>query len=122
MKIEESPTPGVDGILEIDGYDDLIVNHHIALLKDAGFINAIEMQDANTPYGYLMQDASLVWSGHEFLDSIRDQEVWDKTKQGVKSVGSWTVSLVGELAKGYLKQKAIDIGLKRPGFSGGGFI
>src|SRR3546814_21127466 len=60
------------------------------LLDEAGYIRAAAAQDADTPYGYMMQDASLTWAGYEFLETIRDTEIWRLTKTGAdrKSVVS----------------------------------
>ncbi len=57
----------------------------------------------------------LTWAGHEFLDAVRDPEIWRKTKEGANKVGNWALDFVVELAKGYAKQKAkemlgIDLG------------
>jgi hypothetical protein len=43
---------------------------------------------------------------HDFLDNIRDPTVWERTKEGAKSLGgaSWDV-LIG-LAKAYVKAEA----------------
>jgi len=51
------------------------------------------------------------WAGHEFLDSVRDPEIWRKTKEGAGKVGSWSVGLLAELAKGLIRAKAADLGL-----------
>lgn len=51
------------------------------------------------------------WEGHEFLDKMRDEEIWAKTKAGASKVGSWSVKLLGELASGFIRQKAIELGL-----------
>src|SRR3546814_6109565 len=80
-------------------------------LDEAGYIRAAAAQDANTPYGYMMQDASLTWAGYEFLETIRDTEIWRLTKTGAEKVGSWGISMLMELAKGYARQKATGLGL-----------
>ena len=50
----------------------------------------------------------LTWRGHEFLDSIRDPEIWRETKDGAKKIGGLSIELIGELAKGLLKKKIED--------------
>jgi hypothetical protein len=48
--------------------------------------------------------SKLTWNGHEFLDDIRDPEIWRKTKELAKSVPS--VGLVlWEIAKAEVKTK-----------------
>lgn len=51
------------------------------------------------------------WQGHEFLDSVRDPEIWTKTKEGVAKVGSFSLGMVADLALGYAKAKAASLGL-----------
>jgi hypothetical protein len=109
--IEDSPTPWIEGYLEVPGYERGPVTHHLHLLKEAGYIQAYEATDANTEYGFMMQDASLTWQGHEFLDEVRDVEIWKKTKAGAAKAGSWSVRMLGELARGYVRQRAVEFGL-----------
>ena len=64
--------------------------------------------------GYLAEKGGgfrITWEGHEFLDKVRDDEIWRKTKEGATKIGSWSVKLLGELAAGLLRQKAIELGL-----------
>lgn len=51
------------------------------------------------------------WAGHEFLDSVRDPEIWRKTKEGASKVGSWSMKLLGDLAIGFARAKAQQLGL-----------
>lgn len=51
------------------------------------------------------------WAGHEFLDSVRDPEIWRKTKDGATKVGSWSLKLLGEMATGFVRAKAVELGL-----------
>ena len=111
LAIEAHPLPEIDGYLEIDDYEDSVVHHHLHLLKEAGYINAYSAVDANADSGFLVQDASLTWGGHELLDSIRDPEIWKKAKSGAAQAGSFSLSLIGEVARGFIKMKAQEIGL-----------
>jgi hypothetical protein len=47
----------------------------------------------------------LTWQGHDFLDSVRDPKIWAKTKEGALAAGGFTVDLLAELAKGFLKKQ-----------------
>lgn len=73
---------------------------HIALLKSAGFLD-----EPNK--GVLL----VTWEGHEFIEKVRDPEVWGKTKDGAAKIGSWSIKLLGEIASGLLKQKAAELGI-----------
>lgn len=51
------------------------------------------------------------WSGYEFLDKVRDPEIWRKTKEGAEKVGSWSVKLLADIASGFIRAKAAEMGL-----------
>ena len=46
--------------------------------------------------------------GHDFLDSIRDPDVWDKTKKGALAAGGFAMDLLKKLATGFVKKKIED--------------
>ncbi|SEQ65202.1 DUF2513 domain-containing protein [Basfia succiniciproducens] len=67
---------------DIKGYDSHTVSYHYKLLKTAGIIEAIEISTMEEEsYAAL----SLTWQGHEFLDKIRNDNVWNKVKSTVQS-------------------------------------
>jgi hypothetical protein len=49
---------------------------------------------------------NLTWNGHEFLDTVRDPEVWKRTKEGAKSAGNFSIQFLLELGKAYAKHVA----------------
>ena len=48
----------------------------------------------------------LTWAGHDFLDTVRDPEVWTRTKDGASKMGGWTFGLLKDLGTAYLKHVA----------------
>jgi hypothetical protein len=48
----------------------------------------------------------LTWRGHEFLETVRDPEVWKRTKDGARKAGNFGLGFVVELAKAYGKHIA----------------
>jgi hypothetical protein len=50
----------------------------------------------------------LSMDGHDFLDSIRDPNVWSKTKNGALAAGGFTVDLLFDLAKGFIRKQIED--------------
>ena len=85
----------------IDGGHAEVV-YHIALLKEAGFVEAVIRND---PLG-VPSDAvilKLTWAGHDFLDAARDNKIWNMAKEKfIKPGVSWTFSILLE----WLKQQA----------------
>ncbi|MGY3717052.1 DUF2513 domain-containing protein [Sutcliffiella cohnii] len=74
------------------------VAYHLKILDQAGYvINNTKWAD-NKPMWLL---ASLTWDGHEFLDSIKNDNVWLKTKDGVKKKGLEMGSIPFDVLKEY---------------------
>ena len=78
---------------------------HVNLLQDAGYLSPAQ-PTTRTTYGY-----RITWQGHEFLDTTRDTEIWAKTKNGAEKLGSWSIKLLGELAVGFVRAKAVEMGV-----------
>jgi len=47
----------------------------------------------------------LTWEGHEFLDDIRDQGIWNKTKERLKDIPSASIPVIVEIAKAEIKKR-----------------
>lgn len=64
-----------------DGTDQKVVDAHVALLIEAGLLDGqrLSVTSGRSPY----RINGLTWEGHDFLDSIKDQSVWDKAKKNV---------------------------------------
>jgi hypothetical protein len=87
--------------LGITDHTDAEVIYHLVMLVDAGFLIG------NTRLASLgdIVVSKLTWQGHEFLDSVRDPAIWAKTKNGATAAGGFTVDLLKDLAKGFLKKQ-----------------
>ncbi|MBN9142438.1 MAG: hypothetical protein BGP00_07015 [Novosphingobium sp. 63-713] len=73
------------------------VEGHLKMLADAKFISL-------KPFGggyWKIED--ITWAGHDFIDSVRDPEIWKKTKEGASKAGGFSAELLKDLAKGLLK-------------------
>ena len=49
-----------------------------------------------------------LWMGMISSISIRDPDVWNKTKKGALAAGGFTLNLLNDLAKGFIKKKIED--------------
>ncbi|MDD1152721.1 DUF2513 domain-containing protein, partial [Pseudomonas sp. TNT2022 ID357] len=85
--------------------DSDLVSYHVMQLDGAGFIVAQKLGGMNS---FKWEPKYLTYQGHEFLETIRDGEVWSLTKKGADKVGSSSHSLVLELGKAYGKQVLKD--------------
>lgn len=84
--IEEKYVDSAIYDLEIDGYDLKSIAYHCLILKDAGLVcdyDAIFGGDELLDFGV----GALTWEGHDFLDKIRNDTIWNKTKETIKSKG-----------------------------------
>ena len=83
-----------------DGYDSKVVAGHFDLLANSSYLlPGVNLCPKNVWLSGLSND------GHDFLDSVRDPIIWKKTQDATEAVGSWTLSVASDLAKGFLKTK-----------------
>ncbi len=94
--------PGADE-LQVEGYDANQIEYHLDLIGEA---DLIDMGGSRPMTGFTYR--RLTWAGHEFLDSIRSPEVWSKTKNGAEAAGGFTVDLLKDIAKGFIRKQVED--------------
>jgi len=63
----------------VSGYDNEIVSYHMKLLMEAGFIEG-NCRDFTINAPLHCWATRLTWKGHEFLDRIRSDTVWNRVK------------------------------------------
>ncbi len=92
---------------ELDAYQEDHVLYNIALMKDAGLIEAYVEDDVRgRPCAAVIN--RLTWAGHDFLDSIRDESIWVKAKEKViKPMGSFTFGLLKEYLSSEIKRSLL---------------
>lgn len=111
LTIEAEGDPELPGLPELPSWSAERVVYHVRLLREAGLVNAV---DASTLDGEDYIQVGMSWGGHEFLEKVRDSEVWIKTKASAAKVGSFSISLIAELAKAALLSKAQSLGFIGP--------
>ncbi len=77
------------------GEDERKLEYHMQLLCDAGLATQVS---AN---GFRLTNA-----GHDYIDAIRNDGIWQRTKDGASKVGGMTLSMMKDLAVAYVKQEA----------------
>ena len=82
---------------QLPKYEDNEILYTIEKLKEAGYINAA----LHFAAGHFIDGAvsSITYSGHEYLDNIREPEVWRKVKAMLKNAGATTLPLISQAAK-----------------------
>lgn len=106
LAIESSNQNPMDVLdLNLPNRNRQLVSYHVHILEEAGLIDAINFSD-DSEHDYRPQ--SLTWQGHEYLEVIRDLDVWTKTKEQMEAAGGFSLDLVKALAKGFIKKKIED--------------
>ncbi len=84
-----------DTFLEKYSIDEL--RYTTLKLMEAEYINASTRNflDASVPE---IRIKSITFSGHKFLDTIRDDKVWNKTKNVLSSFKSTSIEVISETA------------------------
>ena len=82
---------------QLPKYEDNEILYTIEKLKEAGYINAA----LHFAAGHFIDGAvsSITYSGHEYLDNIREPEVWRKVKAMLKNAGATTLPLISQAAQ-----------------------
>lgn len=92
-----------DNEVQVDGYTPVQIDYHLTLLKEIDFIYA---PGNGVMRGHTFQ--RLTYAGHDFVDSVRSDDVWNKTKKGVEEAGGFTLDLLKDLAKGFIRKQIAD--------------
>jgi hypothetical protein len=79
------------------------IDYQTRLLSEAGLIWAIDCATKDEPFA--MMPVRLTMAGHEYLDSIRDDEVWRRTKTAAQTIGSFSLEALSALARGFIREK-----------------
>jgi DNA-binding transcriptional ArsR family regulator len=89
LEIEKNPQPMMWVDLLITGHTHDEISYHVMLLYEAGLIDANDVSSAD---GMDWKAKRLTYQGHEFLDSAREETLWNKAKETVKrTTGTLTI-------------------------------
>lgn len=72
---------------QIEGYEEKVIEYHLRLILDAGFLldNTMTPEIPNEGFGQRFSMRPLLsWQGQEYYAAIHDKSVWDKIPDGVK--------------------------------------
>lgn len=117
LKIAEADEPPslsalVPGRKEGTSEYKLAAYHIQMLIEEAGLVRGI---NANSSSGAEWLTLELTWHGQDYLENIRDPTVWEKTKEGARTLGGASWDILIDLAKAYVKAEAkkrlgVDLG------------
>lgn len=67
---------------QIEGFSAEQVGYHVHLMGQAGLITALDIT-TNGDHSPNALPSSLTWAGHDFLDAVKDDTLWEKAKSMV---------------------------------------
>jgi hypothetical protein len=89
-----------DPEVSVEGYSGDQIDYHLSLIREVGLIECPGSQPMDG-----VTFSRLSWRGHEFLDDVRDPDVWRKTKERAKTVTTVGLGFLWEIAKAEIKTK-----------------
>ena len=85
------------------GFEQVDIDYSILKLMDAGYITG--KYSPMVSGGYSLNVSAITWEGHKFLDTIRDNEVWSKTKSIARSFSSVSLNMISTIATNIITAK-----------------
>lgn len=84
--IESEYKPGTGLIaVSMDGYDNNVIYEHCKLIYQAGLIQRFEDSSTMSNCGCMV--GNLTNAGYDYLDKIRENTFWNRTKEIIKKKG-----------------------------------
>ena len=103
LLVEQTPAGEFTSNFDSVPSEHAILVEHIKLLQDAGFVEArIGEYSGGLSAAVILRMTS---AGHDFLDKVRDPDIWRKTKEKVHKAGGFSLELLGIVAKGLIKDE-----------------
>ena len=101
LKIEQMPTEASEFTSsELEGVDAEVVAYHMRLLLEANLIIGGCRDALGPPFCHASR---LTWEGHEFLDKIKNESLWQQVKAMARSKGiDLSFTVIADLAKGLI--------------------
>ena len=110
FQMEEAEGGYADNDFAVDGYDEDAVGHHVWLMEQAGLVTAADMTAQQSPSPVALP-LSITWEGHEFLENVRSDTVWQQVKRTIQEKGGGlSFDLVKAVAVYYAKQHIPGLG------------
>lgn len=81
--------------------------HHMNMLVEANLLRMVGKPTLGGSFGV----SGMSMAGHDFLDAIRDDTIWDKTKDRLSKAGGWTLDIALAVAQEEVKRR-LGLGLQ----------
>lgn len=77
--------------------------HHVELLLKAGLLYEVGVTKGGRT------KVHLTWEGHDFVDTVRETSIWEKTKETAVGAGGWTIGILSDIAKTLIRQRVSEL-------------
>ena len=89
----------------IDGYTQEQIGYHAYLMHEAGLIFAVNVPSTGLASPRYLP-VRLTWAGHDFLESVKDDGLWEKAKKNViQPAGGVAFSVLVDWARAEAKTR-----------------
>lgn len=94
--------------LSIEEYDRQEIAYHCEMMYQAGLIKYYHGEECNNYDGVLyFQVQDLTWEGHDLLEAIRQDTIWNKTKKTIVDKGMGiTIGTIKTIATAFITAAA----------------
>ena len=83
-----------------DKYEVDTIYYHIQKIAQTNLVDSVTWSD-DEPEDIF----SLSWEGHQYLDSIRDDSIWESVSEKIKPLKSVPLQMIVPIATEFIKQK-----------------
>ena len=87
FSIEEQYKGDLIYCLTIDGYERVMVAEHCRMLFESGFLDEYKPIGADGAPVIAFFVGNMTWAGYDLLEKIRDDKIWNKTKDVITQKG-----------------------------------
>jgi hypothetical protein len=89
-----------------DDQDYMVMTEHIKILIENNLIEEFHTK----LQGFTIYNITRITTqGHDFLDVLRKDSVWNKTKEKASQVGGFTLATMIEFGKEYIKKEMLKL-------------
>lgn len=86
-------------------YSEDVLNYHCLKLYEANFINASTIPVRGQVLPQISRILALTYNGHQALEDMRPQSVWEQSKAMAAQVGSFSLHALAETAAAVVSSK-----------------
>ena len=83
----------------LPNYTEEEISYACLKMNEAGFIDVLSADTTESLIPIIVQVTDITYDGHQFLENIRQQNVWNKTIETAKKLGSLSIPVLQEISQ-----------------------